>query len=57
MQEPLKNGGNTSISPIVGAMAPDFTLPSLQHGETGPQLYKGDKKLVIAFYPKDNTSG
>ncbi len=57
MQEPLKEAGGTSISPSVGDMAPEFTLPSLEHGKVGPQQYRGEKKLVIAFYPKDNTSG
>ena len=43
--------------PSVGSQAPDFKLPSLQHGEIGPSDFLGRKKVVIAFYPKDNTSG
>lgn len=42
--------------PQVGQMAPSFKLPSLEHGEIGPEELRG-KKVVIAFYPKDNTSG
>jgi peroxiredoxin len=44
-------------SPVVGSKAPDFRLPSLAHGEIGPSDFLGRKRLVIAFYPKDNTSG
>jgi thioredoxin-dependent peroxiredoxin len=44
-------------SPAVGSNAPDFTLPSTAGGMVGPSDYVGQKKVVIAFYPKDNTSG
>ena len=44
-------------APTVGTMAPDFRLPSLSHGEVGPADYLGEKRVVVAFYPKDNTSG
>jgi peroxiredoxin Q/BCP len=40
-----------------GSKAPDFQLPSTTGGLVGPASYAGKKKLVIAFYPKDNTSG
>lgn len=43
--------------PAVGTTAPDFRLPSLSHGEVGLGDYRGKQKVVIAFYPKDNTSG
>ena len=43
--------------PDVGAEAPDFRLPRLAHGEVGPSDYRDRQKVVIAFYPKDNTSG
>ncbi len=43
--------------PGVGTEAPGFRLPSLAHGEVGPSDYRGRQKVVIAFYPKDNTSG
>lgn len=48
---------NLDMTPGVGAEAPDFHLPSLAHGEVGPADYRGQKKVVIAFYPRDNTSG
>ena len=45
------------MSPIeAGQPVPDFTLPRDGGGETGPADYKG-RKLVIYFYPKDDTSG
>lgn len=40
-----------------GTKVPDFALPSTTGGTLGPSNYVGQKKLVIAFYPKDNTSG
>jgi peroxiredoxin len=43
--------------PEAGTEAPDFRLPSLAHGEVGPSDYRGRQKVVVAFYPKDNTSG
>jgi len=39
-----------------GDKAPDFTLPSDQGGEVRLRDLKG-KKVVLYFYPKDNTSG
>lgn len=38
-----------------GAVAPDFTLAS-DAGEVSLSDYRG-KKVVLYFYPKDNTSG
>ncbi|MBN2414097.1 thioredoxin-dependent thiol peroxidase [candidate division KSB1 bacterium] len=41
----------------VGDIAPDFTLPA-NTGETiSLQNYLGKKRVVLYFYPKDNTSG
>lgn len=40
-----------------GSKAPDFQLPSTTGGLLGPASYTGRNKLVIAFYPKDNTPG
>ncbi len=40
-----------------GDLAPDFRLPSLSGTETGPGDYRGQKRVVLAFYPKDLTSG
>ncbi len=40
-----------------GSKAPDFQLPSTTGGLLGPGSYAGEKRVVVAFYPKDNTSG
>lgn len=40
----------------VGDLAPDFTLP-LGSGETFSLADAHGKKLVLYFYPKDNTKG
>ncbi len=41
----------------IGSQAPDFSLA----GTTGETIhmrdYRGKKHLVLAFYPKDHTSG
>jgi len=42
--------------PAVGAMAPDFTLPSESGANVSLRDFKG-KWLVLYFYPKDFTSG
>ena len=39
-----------------GASAPGFTLPSDQGGDIRLKDLKG-KKVVLYFYPKDNSSG
>jgi peroxiredoxin Q/BCP len=39
-----------------GDLAPDFTLPADGGGEVSLSDYRG-KKVVLYFYPKDNTSG
>lgn len=39
-----------------GTVAPDFTLPGDGGGEVSLSDYRG-KKVVLYFYPKDNTSG
>lgn len=41
--------------PVVGSMAPDFTLPS-QDGPVTLKDYRG-KWVVLYFYPKDQTPG
>jgi peroxiredoxin Q/BCP len=40
----------------VGDPAPDFTLPSAQHGDISLGGLRG-KKVLIAFYPRDFTGG
>jgi peroxiredoxin Q/BCP len=39
-----------------GASAPDFTLPSDLGGDIRLKDLRG-KRVVLYFYPKDNTSG
>ena len=39
-----------------GTMAPDFRLPADGGGEVTLSDYRG-KRVVLYFYPKDNTSG
>lgn len=41
----------------VGEKAPDFTLASDSHGEVSLSDFLGKKKVVLFFYPKDNTPG
>jgi peroxiredoxin Q/BCP len=40
----------------VGDPAPDFTVPSTSHGDVTLSNLRG-KKVVIAFYPRDDTPG
>ncbi|MBP3401155.1 MAG: peroxiredoxin, partial [Selenomonadales bacterium] len=40
----------------VGMMAPDFVLPNAEGEEVRLSDHRG-KKVVLYFYPKDNTPG
>lgn len=40
----------------IGDKAPDFTLPDKEGKEVSLSDYKG-KKIILYFYPKDNTPG
>ena len=40
----------------IGTLAPDFTLPDQNGVEHRLSDYRG-KKVILYFYPKDNTSG
>lgn len=40
----------------IGTKAPDFTLPGTG-GTTSLSDFLGKKKVVLYFYPKDNTPG
>ncbi len=40
----------------IGTKAPDFTLPNQDGKEVSLSDFRG-KKVVLYFYPKDNTSG
>ena len=41
----------------VGQPAPDFTLPSNKGGEVSLSDFRGQKHVVLFFYPKDETPG
>ncbi len=41
----------------VGDVAPDFNLPSTTGENISLRDYLGKKRVVLYFYPKDNTSG
>ena len=41
----------------VGTRAPDFRLPALRGGEVGLSDFRGEKNVVLFFYPKDETLG
>jgi len=45
-----------STMPVVGSMAPDFSLPSQDGTPVSLQNYRG-KWVVLYFYPKDQTPG
>jgi len=44
------------MSVDVGSPAPDFTMPTDGGGEVSLSALRG-KKIVLYFYPKDDTSG
>jgi thioredoxin-dependent peroxiredoxin len=52
--ETRTNRKKTGLQP--GQQAPDFSLPD-QDGKIFTLSHHGGKKLVLYFYPKDNTSG
>jgi hypothetical protein len=41
----------------VGDVAPDFKLPSPDHGEITLSQYHGDKTVVLSFHVFDFTAG
>lgn len=43
--------------PEVGAMAPDFELPSSTGDTVKLSQYRGKNNVVLYFYPRDNTPG
>jgi thioredoxin-dependent peroxiredoxin len=47
----------TSLLPVIGKPAPDFTLPSTTGEPISLKQYKGKKTVVLYFYPKDETPG
>ncbi|MBM7614867.1 peroxiredoxin [Alkaliphilus hydrothermalis] len=42
---------------LVGKKAPDFTAPSTSGADVAISDFKNKKKVVLFFYPKDNTPG
>lgn len=42
---------------VVGAQAPDFTLPDQSGNQVSLKDFRGQKAVVLYFYPKDNTTG
>ncbi len=43
--------------PKVGGRAPAFTLPAVPDGKVRLSQFKGEKNVVLYFYPRDNTPG
>ena len=41
----------------VGEAAPDFKLPSPEHGDITLSQYQGEKTVVLSFHVFDFTSG
>ena len=47
----------TSLLPVIGKPAPDFTLPASTGENISLKQYKGKKTVILYFYPKDETPG
>ncbi len=47
----------TALLPVIGKMAPDFSLPSTTGENISLKQFKGKKTVILYFYPKDDTSG
>jgi len=47
----------TSLLPVIGKPAPDFTLPATTGESISLRQFKGKKTVVLYFYPKDETPG
>jgi peroxiredoxin Q/BCP len=43
--------------PEIGKRAPAFTLPAIPDGKVRLSQFKGEKNVVLYFYPRDNTPG
>ncbi|QDU37093.1 Putative peroxiredoxin bcp [Maioricimonas rarisocia] len=46
-----------SAMPQVGKSAPAFTLPAVPEGKIRLSQFKGEKNVILYFYPRDNTPG
>ena len=47
----------TSMLPVIGKPAPDFSLPSTTGENISLKQFKGKKTVILYFYPKDETPG
>lgn len=47
----------SSMLPVIGKPAPDFSLPSTTGGNVTLKQFKGKKTVVLYFYPKDESPG
>ena len=47
----------TSLLPVIGKPAPDFTLKSTTGESISLRQFKGKKTVILYFYPKDETPG
>jgi peroxiredoxin Q/BCP len=47
----------TALLPVIGKMAPDFSLPASTGETVSLKQFKGKKTVVLYFYPKDDTPG
>jgi peroxiredoxin Q/BCP len=47
----------TSLLPVIGKPAPDFSLPSTDGAPVSLRQFKGKKTVILYFYPKDETPG
>ena len=47
----------TSMLPVIGRPAPDFSLPSTTGENISLKQFKGKKTVVLYFYSKDETPG
>ncbi|MGH7740451.1 MAG: thioredoxin-dependent thiol peroxidase [Candidatus Eiseniibacteriota bacterium] len=47
----------TSLLPVIGRTAPDFSLPSTTGENVSLRQFKGKQTVILYFYPKDDTPG
>ena len=47
----------TSMLPVIGRTAPDFSLPSTTGENISLRQFKGKQTVILYFYPKDDTPG
>ena len=47
----------TSMLPVIGRTAPDFSLPSTTGENITLRQFKGKQTVILYFYPKDETPG